>query len=624
MVDNTEYPSGGLIPGTKYKVIRKLGAGGMGTVYEVEDTTIDKRYVLKTLHSQFSARADLAERMDKEAKALARLEHKNIVQVITADVTADALKLRYFVMEKLSGHSLRTVLDNKGSLEVEAACRLMIDVLNALYHAHEHRIVHRDVKPDNIFLHRDRDGVTVPKLLDFGVMTSSDQKTMTGHRFIGTLRYAAPEQLVGDKVSPQTDIYAAGLVLYEAIAGRGPFDNLGDSMAVASGHLHNVPPNISTFKPVPSSVEQIIMSALAKDPNQRPRDAFAFAADLNRACRALRSAQPSNASEMRTVEAILPMTAPPSTPIMANRGGPAPTAKDGPLRGATTPAVQGMAPQAQQPHAQPPHAQAPGTDNRMAPMSRAGHTLEDASPPDMTVGQRAPLAAAPAVDRSAPTTTYVADSPQGPTGDTVLMDPSEQRQSRDTVRMAPQAVLTAPQPPPGWMDPNALPSTASSSTAAGTLSHSVPDAQIAGLRTRKPPWGVVVAVVGGTVVALSVMLAVGLHFKSNGKAAPNAEATVTPSVSAPASTILPAATAASADVAPTENAPAVSATAMASASEAKPAVVVAPPPPRTPPKPVAASAAPPKLVPPPVAPVAPAAADSVVVPKKKKLPPSGL
>src|SRR5688572_5848867 len=98
MAEKFQYPAGSQVPGTKYRVIRLLGAGGMGTVYEVEDTTIEKKYVLKTLHATLSTRKDLVERMQREAKALAKLEHRNIVQVITADVTGDSLRLPYFVM----------------------------------------------------------------------------------------------------------------------------------------------------------------------------------------------------------------------------------------------------------------------------------------------------------------------------------------------------------------------------------------------------------------------------------------------------------------------------------------------------------------------------------------------
>jgi serine/threonine protein kinase len=607
VADTFEYPAGALIPGTKYKVIRKLGAGGMGIVYEVEDTTIDKRYVLKTLHAQHSTRTDLAERMDKEAKALARLEHKNIVQVITADVTADALKLRYFVMEKLSGHSLRTVLDNKGSLEVDAACRLMIDVLNALYHAHENRIIHRDVKPDNIFLHRDREGVTVPKLLDFGVMTSADAMTMTGHRFIGTLRYAAPEQLLGDKVSAQTDLYAAGLVLYEAIAGRGPFDEAGESMAVASAHLHKAPPKISTFKAVPPALEQLIMSSLAKDANLRPKDAFSFAADLNRFLKELRAAQPAHASEIATIEAILPMTAPPSTPQLPQSP---PTALEGQLRGPTSPAQVNRVPL---PQAGEARGGPTSADARVAPMSGSSHTLEDASPPEMTVGAAAPLArGAPGVDRSAPTTTYVADAAQPRSqGDTVLMDPSEPRNSGNTIRMAPLASA--------WGEANGT-ATGMPNATNGTLSHSPPDGQLAQLRVPATRWGIVVALIGAAIVGLGALVGLGLHFRANAKAAASAVSAPSARASASPVAVVPAPT----DVSPPANlAPARSADPISTAAAAPVAAVPVTPPPRAVPKPVISAS--PKPVPSAIVPTTTAAAaDSVVVPKKKKLPPSGL
>jgi serine/threonine protein kinase len=286
--DNFEYPAGIVIPGTKYKVIRALGAGGMGTVYEVEDTNIEKRYVLKTLHASLSSRPDLVDRMRREAKALARLEHRNIVQVITSDVTSDSLHLTYIVMEKLNGHTLRTVLDNKERLPLETACRLMIDLLNALYCAHEKGIVHRDVKPENIFLHRDTDGVTITKLLDFGIMSEGDRVTHDGpRRFIGTLRYAAPEQLLGHDVTPQSDLYAAGVVLYEAITGHGPFDHLGNSSQIANGHVNEHAPPIAKYVTVPKELETIVRRSLAKGPLERHPDAFTFAAELNRFRKAL-------------------------------------------------------------------------------------------------------------------------------------------------------------------------------------------------------------------------------------------------------------------------------------------------------------------------------------------------
>src|SRR5271169_1406514 len=221
-----DYRPGEHVPGSVYRVVRLIGAGGMGTVYDVEDTTIGKRYVLKTLHPQLGAREDLARRMQNEARTLARLNHTNIVEVITAGVTGDDLKLPYYVMERLNGQSLRLVLEKKGQLELAHAYHIAIDLLDALDHAHDKGVIHRDVKPDNIFLHRTSAGVTVTKLLDFGILSLLDATNReTAGRFLGTLRYAAPEQLRGDKPTPKVDVYATALVLYEMLAGCGPFDD---------------------------------------------------------------------------------------------------------------------------------------------------------------------------------------------------------------------------------------------------------------------------------------------------------------------------------------------------------------------------------------------------------------
>jgi serine/threonine protein kinase len=283
-----DYQPGQRLPGTVYEVVRLIGAGGMGTVYDVEDTTIGKRYVLKTLHPQLGAREDLARRMQNEARTLARLNHPNIVEVITAGITADDLRLPYYVMERLNGQSLRVVLEKKGQLELPHAIHIGIDLLDALDHAHDKGVIHRDVKPDNIFLHRTSGGVTVTKLLDFGILSLLDSaKHETGGRFLGTLRYAAPEQLRGDPPSPKVDIYAAGLVLYEMVAGRGPFDEEGDTRAIGAAHMEKSAPPLTVFATVPGEFEALVTASLAKAPEARPRDAFSFATKLREIKRAL-------------------------------------------------------------------------------------------------------------------------------------------------------------------------------------------------------------------------------------------------------------------------------------------------------------------------------------------------
>jgi serine/threonine protein kinase len=298
----SDYEPNKIIPGTVYQVIRLLGHGGMGTVYEVEDTTVGKRYVLKTLHAQLRDRKEIANRLNKEARVLAHLSHPNIVEVVTAGMTADSLRLPYFVMQKLNGHTLRGVLNAKGCLPLETAYSIAIDLLDALDHAHGLGVIHRDVKPENIFLHRGPSDTHQTKLLDFGVMRMlSGDQPQTGARFVGTLRYAPPEQLQGGAITPRTDLYSAGLVLYEMVAGRGPFDDETTDRGIAAAHLDKVPPPLATLASVPRELDALVMSALAKEPAGRPRDAFTFAAKL----RELSEAAAAERAQRGTLEPAL-------------------------------------------------------------------------------------------------------------------------------------------------------------------------------------------------------------------------------------------------------------------------------------------------------------------------------
>jgi serine/threonine protein kinase len=311
-----DYQPGDQVPGTVYMVLRLIGAGGMGTVYDVEDTSIGKRYVLKTLHPRLGAREDLARRIQQEARTLARLNHPNIVEVITAGVTADDLRLPYYLMERLSGQSLRVILEKKGQLELSHAYHIVIDLLDALDHAHDKGVIHRDVKPDNIFLHRTVSGVTVTKLLDFGIVSMLDSDNgETAGRFLGTLRYASPEQLRGDKPSPKIDVYAAALVLYEIVAGRGPFDDQGDGRRIASAHLGKTAPLLSRFAPgVPRELDLLLAAALAKSPELRPRDAFSFAASLRNLKRMLEGTRPRETTDSRVTASALALESVPALP----------------------------------------------------------------------------------------------------------------------------------------------------------------------------------------------------------------------------------------------------------------------------------------------------------------------
>ncbi len=319
-----QYQPGQVLPGTVYRVVRHLATGGMGSVYDVEDVTVEKRYVLKTLHPNLVSREDLALRMRDEAKSLAKLQHPNIVDVVTAGVTSDALKMPFYVMERLIGQNLRVVLDKTGVLHVPHAYRIAIDVADALEHAHENNIVHRDVKPENIFLHRNANGTTTTKLLDFGIVRLLDRKASHTHgKFIGTLRYASPEQITGRKVGPATDIYSLAVVLFEMLAGRGPFDDAGDAYAVGAAHANVPAPPLSRFVRVSPEVEHLVASALAKDPQERPRDCFAFASELRRILRD-EEAAPRSATAVNLMSAASPPTQarPADLRSLATMGGP--------------------------------------------------------------------------------------------------------------------------------------------------------------------------------------------------------------------------------------------------------------------------------------------------------------
>jgi serine/threonine protein kinase len=288
----SEYSPNTLIPGSVYSVIRLLGQGGMGTVYEVEDTTVGKRYVLKTLHAELRDRRELAARINKEARILAKLSHPNIVDVVTAGMTDDAVRLPYFVMQKLDGHTLRSILTAKGRLPTQTAYSIAIDLLDALDHAHSIGVIHRDVKPENIFLHRGPSGTHQTKLLDFGVMhLLSGEEADADVKFVGTLRYAPPEQLSGGTITPQTDLYATALVLYEMLAGSGPFDDQTTDRQIATAHLEKTPPPLSSCIEISPELDALVMSALSKDPAERPRDAFSFAAKLRELSHAAMSAR---------------------------------------------------------------------------------------------------------------------------------------------------------------------------------------------------------------------------------------------------------------------------------------------------------------------------------------------
>jgi serine/threonine-protein kinase len=440
-----DYPAGQLIPGTVYKVLRHIATGGMGTVYDVEDTTVGRKYVLKTLHPELGDRQDLTRRMIKEARALAQLHHPNIVEVYTAGMTADQLRLPYYVMERLDGQSLRTVLEKRKSLELQHAYEIAVDLCDALDCAHEKQIIHRDVKPDNIFLHRMRNGATVTKLLDFGIMRVLDAKGETAGRFLGTLRYAAPEQLRGDNIGPHTDIYAVGLVIYEMLSGRGPFDEEKDLHMIGKAHLTRAAPPLSSFAkvPLPPALEEIVARTLAKDPRARPRDAFSLAKELRELAQKLRApAAPSMSATSR----------PTAVNVLAPLESRAAVASGAPPASSTDPDPEPKTPLV----AQNGHADPTGTVRGMTPPTVRGATLQDAPPsvPATLASEGVESAAPGPIDRRAPTRSYVYDDQPGkPThGTEAATPPIAVTASADPFGLTQKALAPPPPMPPGGFE----------------------------------------------------------------------------------------------------------------------------------------------------------------------------
>jgi serine/threonine protein kinase len=328
------------LAGTPYRFVAALGEGGMGTVLEAEHVGLAQRVVVKLLRADLALRGDLADRMRVEAQALARLSHRNLVRV--TDFGTNAEGRAYLAMERLHGRSLAAELARRRPIPVSEAVSLVTQVLAGLEVAHAAGLVHRDVKPENLFLCDDG----TLKVLDFGVAKVVDEAALSGlvrPRFstheggmVGTPQFAAPEQLEGGRVTPATDVYATGLVLYELITGSHPFARHKSADAIYHAQLIEMPPALSAAAPqlVPPEVGRAILRAIAKRPEDRFQSASAFARALaegpiadSRALPTLASARPSATPTLESVVASesVPTLAQPTERLDAQQGTELPT-----------------------------------------------------------------------------------------------------------------------------------------------------------------------------------------------------------------------------------------------------------------------------------------------------------
>lgn len=283
------------IKGSIYVVVRLEAKGGHGSLYRVRHHKL-KRLIsaLKILHANLKDNREVALRMEQEAQILSAMHHPNIVRVTDAGSTIEVdengrpYSRPYFVLEWLKGRSLASILHRvRGTgIGLHDSLEIAIEVADALDYAHtQHGVVHRDIKLDNVFLatHPEVKGRTITKLLDFGIASvlhaAADHKITQRPLFIGTPRSSAPEQLLGQQVSPQTDLYAFGLLLYEMLVGYGPFDNVGSLseanvyVKMAQAHLHSEPAPLPD-RDFPAAIVELVRACLQKLPENRPKSAL--------------------------------------------------------------------------------------------------------------------------------------------------------------------------------------------------------------------------------------------------------------------------------------------------------------------------------------------------------------
>ena len=270
-----EWTPGMRISGTQYRVIDRVGRGGMGDVFEVEHVAMRRRCAMKTIASHLNDHEDLAGRLSTEAIALARLKHPSIVEVYDLGLAGDGRA--FMVMELLDGATLKTVLTEHGRLSPRTSCEITVQLLAGLDAAHALGVIHRDVKPDNIFLCTDGS----VKLLDFGVAKvihslSNDTVDSRRHGAVGTPRYMSPEQTTGEPLDCRSDIYSTGLVLWEMIAGVPAFRDT-DIVRLLRAKLRGLPPlETCPHISVPKDICQIVDRACNPVPSLRYQSAREF------------------------------------------------------------------------------------------------------------------------------------------------------------------------------------------------------------------------------------------------------------------------------------------------------------------------------------------------------------
>ena len=260
----------------RYRILRRIGSGGMADVYLAEDEDLGRRVAIKILNNRYSSDDSFVERFQREAESAASLSHPNIVSIYDR---GEAEGSYYIAMEVVEGRSLKEVILTQGRLPAKQAAEYARQILSALRFAHRNGIIHRDIKPHNILIsHEDNAKVT-----DFGIARAGTSQMTEEGAVMGTAQYLSPEQARGGQVTATSDLYSVGIVLYEMLTGKVPFT--GDSaVEIAMKHVNEPPDAPSTRAPrVAPELDHVVLRAIAKNPVERYQSAEDFDEDLNRA-----------------------------------------------------------------------------------------------------------------------------------------------------------------------------------------------------------------------------------------------------------------------------------------------------------------------------------------------------
>jgi len=257
----------GTILDGRYEIIGPLGQGGMGAIYRATRPLLGDEVAVKVMRASFDAPSDGRQRFLRESRACAQLRHPNIVTIL--DFNVDPAGQPYMVMELLSGPSLREELELTAPMTPDTVAAILTPVASALQLAHDRGITHRDLKPANILAHRYETGERVYKVIDFGLVSikhASEERQLTEpNMFMGTVAYAAPEQIRGEQVDPSSDIYALGVIVYEMLTGRRPFD-AADQFTLMNETLTALPMEPGKRTPgISPEIDAVVMRALSKE-----------------------------------------------------------------------------------------------------------------------------------------------------------------------------------------------------------------------------------------------------------------------------------------------------------------------------------------------------------------------